>query len=189
MGEPTDDRVLVVMTGLPGSGKTTWGRTLAAELGLPFFDKDDILETLFDQLEVAGVDDRQRLSRASDAVLETVVATSGSAVVASHWRREELSVESGTPTAWLGELADTTVVEVHCGCTWDLAAERFLARDRHPGHHDSARSSADLVAQLQSLAALGPWGLGGLVEVDTSGAVDVNATAAAVRFLSVDRLR
>jgi shikimate kinase len=38
----------VVISGLPGSGKTTLGRRLAPALTLPFIDKDDILDRLFE---------------------------------------------------------------------------------------------------------------------------------------------
>jgi shikimate kinase len=39
---------LVVVSGLPGSGKTTLGRRLAQALNLPLIDKDDILDRLFE---------------------------------------------------------------------------------------------------------------------------------------------
>lgn len=172
---------LVVVTGLPGSGKTTLGRALAIELGLPFFDKDDILETLFDHLPVEQPADRQRLSRASDAVLETVALASGGAVLASFWRREELSSTSGTPTGWLRERERGSVLEVHCVCAPEVAARRFTERRRHPSHLDETRTGDALPAQLESLSALGPWDLGPLVQVDTSGPVDVVATASLVR--------
>ena len=38
----------VVISGLPGSGKTTLGRRLASVLDLPLIDKDDILDRLFE---------------------------------------------------------------------------------------------------------------------------------------------
>ena len=42
------DKPFIVVSGLPGSGKTTVARTLASLLDLPVFDKDEILEQLFD---------------------------------------------------------------------------------------------------------------------------------------------
>ena len=38
---------LVVVSGLPASGKSTVARTLAGALGLPLLDKDVFLEALF----------------------------------------------------------------------------------------------------------------------------------------------
>jgi glucokinase len=169
------------MTGVPGCGKSTLGRSLAIELGLPFFDKDDILETLFDHLPVEQPADRQRLSRASDAVLETVALASGGAVVASFWRREELSTTSGTSTGWLRGRTPGSVVEVHCVCPPEVAARRFAERRRHPGHLDETRTREALLAQLETLSPLGPWDLGPLVQVDTRDPVDVAAAASLVR--------
>ena len=174
---------LIVVTGLPGSGKTTLGRSLAEELGLPSLDKDDILETLFDHVGVASPDDRGRLSRASDAVMESLAGSSTGAVLSSHWRREELSTVSGTPTAWLRDRPAGTVVEVYCDCPPALAAQRFAQRTRHPGHGDGDRTAEDLRAQFEPLAALGPWQIGALVRVDTTRPVDAAAVAHVVRGL------
>jgi hypothetical protein len=81
--------------------------------------------------------------------------------------------ESGTPTGWISPLSGR-VVEVHCGCPAEVAAERFLARKRHDGHLDRNKRSEDLVADLARLAALGPLGIGPLVTVDTSRTVDLD---------------
>ena len=45
---PHVDRFFIVVSGLPGSGKSTLGQQLATALGLPFLDKDTILERLFE---------------------------------------------------------------------------------------------------------------------------------------------
>ena len=50
----------VIVTGLPASGKSTLGRAVAAALGLPMLDKDDILEALFDSLAAERFLARQR---------------------------------------------------------------------------------------------------------------------------------
>ena len=51
---------LLIVNGLPGSGKTTLSRELAPRLGLPLISKDDIKELLFDQL---GWSDREQSKR------------------------------------------------------------------------------------------------------------------------------
>lgn len=171
--------VFVVVSGLPGSGKTTLATPLSKRLGLPLLDKDDLLETLLDELGAELPEDRHRLSRASDALMQTVARASPGAVLSSFWRRESLSPTSGTPTAWLRHLPG--VVEVLCDCPPRTAAERFHARVRHPGHHDSSTSLADSLRHFEQLAATLPLGVGPLVRVDTSLDVDVARLTEAVQ--------
>jgi predicted kinase len=171
--------VFVVVSGLPASGKTTLGRPLSARLGLPLLDKDDVLESLLEGLGAASPDERRRLSRASDAVVERVARVSPAAVLCSFWRRESLSTMSGTPTSWLRELPD--VVEVFCDCSPRVAAERFHSRVRPEGHFDADKSFEDSLCRFEQLAAAGPLAIGPLVRVDTTRNVDVAAVAEAVR--------
>ena len=95
----------VVVTGLPGAGKTTVGRALAVELGVPLLDKDDILEDLLDRSSDPATQ-RPELSRAADAIFIEHAKLQPAAVLVSFWRRPELSTTSGTPTEWLDDLVD-----------------------------------------------------------------------------------
>lgn len=174
-------RLFVVVTGLPASGKSTLGRALGESLRLPFLDKDDILEALFQAVDVGSPDDRSRLSRASDAVLESVAQASQGAVLTSFWRRPSLSTTSGTPTGWLSLLASDVVVEVVCACDPALAASRFANRTRHPSHLDCRSNEAELQSAFALLAQEGPVLGGTPVTVDTAQTVDPDGVAALVR--------
>jgi len=70
----------VVISGLPGSGKTTLGRRLAHALNLPLIDKDDILDRLFESKGVGNAAWRRTLSRESDVILQHEAARSDGAV-------------------------------------------------------------------------------------------------------------
>lgn len=175
-------RILAMLSGLPASGKTTLGRPLSVALGLPLLDKDDILNSLLESLGASTVDERNRLSRASDFVLQTLARVAQGAVVTSFWRQESLSRTAGTPTHWLSEVPDTTVVEVFCQCPPSVAAERFAARHRHPGHFDGRHSAAELRQQFEQFSAAGPLGIGPLIQVDTTLDVDIDGLAQAVRL-------
>ena len=173
----------VVVSGLPASGKTTLARKLAAPLHLPLLDKDTILVAMFKSLGIADTDWRQRLSRASDEILEAVARESRGAVLTSFWRHPSAGGDSGTPTDWLGDLSPSAV-EVHCVCPVETAVARFQNRNRHPGHHDAARPAERLRQQFTEIAALGPLGIGSVVQVDTSQAYDLKAIIAAIRGAS-----
>ena len=91
----------VLISGLPGSGKTTRGRRLAPTLNLPLIDKDDILDRLFESKGVGDAAWRRRLSRESDVILQQEASNSSGAVLASLWRLPGMPSDSGTPTEWL----------------------------------------------------------------------------------------
>jgi glucokinase len=169
----------VVVSGLPGSGKTTLGRRLARALGLPIIDKDEILDRLF---ETKGVGDsvwRRALSRESDAILQRDAGSSNGAVLVSFWRQPGMPEDSGTPTDWLAALS-VHVINIHCVCRPEEAAARFALRARHPGHLDRGGSDAELLASLRDLAALDAIDVGYRIDVDTSREPELDAIVSAV---------
>jgi shikimate kinase len=165
------DRPFVVVSGIPGSGKTTVARTLAPLLRLPLFDKDVILEQLFDAKGVGDASLRRQLSRESDALLQSAVASSTGAVVASFWHVAGMAADSGTPTEWLGALS-RTLVNVHCHCPSQLAAARLIQRSRHPGHLDRTRSIVEVLARIREIPRHSSLGVGEPVVIDTTNAVE-----------------
>lgn len=152
---------LLVVSGLPASGKSSVGALLSEALSLPLIDKDTILEALFDTLGCADRDERFRLSRASDEVLFRLAAASESAVLVNWWEHDSARTR-------LREMA-STVVEVFCDCPVEVAAARFEARRRHPGHHDARRTPAQVEEGVSRMRETfrGPLGIGPVVHVDT----------------------
>jgi len=151
---------------MPGSGKSTLGRSLSVALDVPYLDKDEILERLFETRGIGDIAWRQELSRASDEELIRSVQASDGVVVSSFWRSPGTSAASGTAIEWLAEL-NRPVVEIYCFCDAETAASRFISRKRHPGHLDASRSHQQLLDQLHRLAEAGPLRVGELIVVDT----------------------
>jgi hypothetical protein len=171
----------VVISGLPGSGKTTLGRRLVPALKLPLIDKDDILDRLFESKGVGNAEWRRTLSRESDLILQReAMSSNGGAILASFWRLPGMPSDSGTLTDWL-DVASHHVINVHCACDLEVAASRFLQRRRHPGHLDGESSSAEVLTSLRKLAQLPPLDIGQRIEVDTSEEPNLTDVVRAIR--------
>ncbi len=171
----------VVVTGVPGCGKSTVGRALAEHLDFPYFDKDQILETLLEAAECADEETRHRLSRDADQRLEAEALACRKAVLDSFWRHPSAQTESGTPSAWLGGPGIRSV-EVLCTCAPELAATRFLNRRRHTGHRDTSWNFDSLVVQSREVMRNLPLRVGALSEVDTGAPVNTRQLAAQVQI-------
>ncbi len=132
--------VLIIISGAPAAGKTTLGRRLSADLGLPFVAKDDIKETLFDSLGWKDREWSRKLGRATYELLyyftEMQLLAGQSFVVESNFRPEY-------STAKFLELQQThgfVPIQILCRAEDEVLRERYRRRarsgERHPGHVD-----------------------------------------------------
>ena len=166
----------IVVTGLPASGKTTIGRKIAAQLGIPFLDKDDFLEELYDVRGLGDAAWRQRLSLESNDQFKAAAIQQNRVVLVSHWRPQTMQGPSGTPVDWLRENYQT-VIELYCKCAVDVAAERFKSRIRHPGHLDSRRDLAETIDWLNVYQSHLPVGIGQQIIIDSTDNIDIKTFA------------
>src|SRR5579883_2796658 len=174
-------RQFVVVSGLPASGKTTLALELGSRLHLPVIGKDEILESLFASKGTGDVAWRRLLSRESDQILQEQAIASSGAILVSFWRLPGMDADSGTPIEWISELG-ARVVNVHCVCQTEIAAERFFRRSRHPGHLDGQRSYPDILASLKKLASFEEVKIGARIEVDTSRPIELEALAREIQI-------
>jgi hypothetical protein len=169
------ERGFIIVSGPPGSGKTTLAVPLAQRLGLPLLSKDAIKETLHDHLPamVEPLDWSRALGGASMELIWTLAASFSAGVLEANFRPA-----SAYEHQRLAALP-APLVEVFCRCDLALAAERYNARHRAGGRHPThvlGEVSVEMLAEFDWPMALGP-----VIEVDTTAAVDVEALTASVR--------
>lgn len=160
-------RRTIVLSGAPGTGKTTVATRLAQDLGFPLLSLDAIKEALGDLL---GTGDEDWSDLVGDAAAEVVFRLNRSfvdAIVEGWWRRKRRERA-------LNEFVGC--IEVFCTCDPDLAEERMRFRHgagRHPIHRDVINplvhtKVAELVRTVQ------PLGVGRtLIEIDTTQDLDL----------------
>lgn len=171
---------LVIISGLPATGKTVLSRKLAQHTGLPLLSKDTIKEILFNGV---GHGDRawgEKLNVPTydllDYVVEQEVAAKHSLIIEtpydSDFRKEKYLA--------LQEKYGFTCIQVLCYAEPQVLIQRFIDRigasDRHPGHNDAA-ALEDFKASIREAGKVEPLPLKGKVyEIDMTDFAAVNET-------------
>ena len=168
--------LLVVVTGMPSSGKTTVAESLARRLSLPLIAKDAIKESLYDSLGADDVSSSAVLGRAAYALIfalaRTTLASGVSLIVEANFFRDQEPEFASLP--------EHRLVQVHCEAPLAILLERYPGRSRHRGHHD-AEKIQELPGRFESGAHAALRLRGDLVELDTTRPVDIDALAEQIR--------
>ncbi len=137
----TGKPLLIIVNGLPGTGKTTLARRLAADVGLPAFSRDGLYETLYDALDCGAAGLPSEMGAAAYALLydvaRAVLAAGQPVIVEGFFGRPDLR---RAEFQHLRQDHDFEPLEILCKADGQVLLQRFLARmaseERHRGHLD-----------------------------------------------------
>ena len=170
--------LLLVVTGMPSSGKTTVAEGLARRLRLPLIAKDEIKESLYDSLGASDVATSAHLGRAAYALIfalaRACLDSGASVVVEANFFRDQEAEFTTLPAHRL--------VQLHCQTPLATLSERYANRSRHAGHHD-AEKIKELPARFESGVHDALNLPGDLTELDTTQPVDLDTLAAKISKL------
>jgi glucokinase len=161
------DRVVLV-NGLPASGKSKLGAELAVRLGWTFLSKD-VLKEQFGELAWPQVSSARLGGLALDTLYALAGAIEGGVVLDAIWlsTRDRPFLDAGLAT-----MGEPRVVEVWCDIPASLSRERFELRmpTRHPMHESWRPGFWDEAGPITENP----------IRVDTSREVDIDRLAGLV---------
>ncbi|MDD4353956.1 MAG: ATP-binding protein, partial [Candidatus Nanoarchaeia archaeon] len=169
--------LVIIITGLQCSGKTTLGKNLSKELKIPFISKDDIKEILFDDLGWKDKEWSIKLGSASYDLLyyitEELLKVNNSLIIETNFypklAKKRLSI--------LKDKYSFTPFQIKCFADGEVLFDRFKKRSesklRHPGHIDGGRIEEWKPVLLRG--KIETINIGGeLLEIDTTDFEKIN---------------
>jgi len=168
--------IIVLVSGLSGTGKSTLAKIIAKEFELPYFSKDMFKELLFDELGYLDREWSKKLGKTSYAILykitDSLLKTGKSFILESNFKPEvdrEIFLK-------LQKEYSFKIVEVLCFADGKVLFERFKQRaesgQRHPGHVDHLCYEEQEKILLKGKAE--SMNLGEVIEVETTDFEKVN---------------
>ena len=130
--------LLIILLGPVSSGKSTIGKKISKELSLPFINKDDIKEIIFNS---SGWEDKKyskKVGREAYAILyysiNYILKSASSVIVEANFTHEL----SSKKIKELLKKNNAKLLQLNCWAKKGILTERFKERNklkiRHPGH-------------------------------------------------------
>ncbi|MDU0203937.1 AAA family ATPase [Paenibacillus sp. MAH-36] len=165
---------VIIINGLPGTGKTTLAKRLEQDLRIPLFSRDGIYETLYDALDCQNNGCPPLMAPASFtmlyAIASTLLSAGQSMMIEGFFGRPELR---SAEFLKLQRASGFEPIQILCRTEGKVLLERFLtrmgAKERHAAHADLEWIEQEENKARISRGDLTPLTLGGtMIEIDTT---------------------
>lgn len=136
-GKGCDKMYMIVIAGMPASGKSTLAAAISKELGLPIIAKDKLKESLFDVLGFENYQQKRNLDHAANALLisvsESMILSDTPVILDNNF--DSISAETFND---LCDKYDCNCITLMLGGETEAFYQRYVERDRmhlrHLGH-------------------------------------------------------
>lgn len=166
---------LIIINGLPATGKTTLAEPLSRELQIPLISKDSIKEFLFDKL---GSKDRRWSKTLGGLSYEFIYAITDTMLDEGQSIMIENAFEVAFAKPRLEHIISKhspDVLEVYCYTSPAVRKQRFVVRNesgnRHAGHSDHENYQEN--TGPEPLDKYAPLELGHMLRIDTTNILDI----------------
>ncbi|MGO4744982.1 AAA family ATPase [Serratia quinivorans] len=166
----TGGKTVILVNGVPASGKSTVARALAHHFALPYLSLDGIKEPFMARLDNMDRELNRRLGYAAYQAIWSMVAQAPQPCiyVIDAWfgfqPRDQLR-------QYLHEAGVTQVLEVWNQISGELAAERYAART---GQRPQGHPGTEYLPELRALAARAmPMALGPVLRIEQAQPLDI----------------
>ena len=125
---------IIVLTGMPASGKSTIAGKLSAEFDMPILEKDALKEELFDTIGFACYAEKRKLDIAANAVLlrsvEALLSKKIPMIIDNNF-----DTESAKRLIEILNRYQCTCITIFLGGETDAFYKRYVERDNRHGRH------------------------------------------------------
>lgn len=171
---------LIIVHGLPGTGKTTIATELSKRLRLPVFAKDALKERMFDALGYSDKTWSRNVSHAShrimDLIIEQELGTGRSLIIEGNFKPD---IDSKRFQQLL-EKNHAKCIQILCWADGEALYERFQERESSPGRHPAhvlPEVPRDLVKALLAPGKAHPLDVADqTIQIDTTDFSNVDFT-------------
>lgn len=171
---------IVVVSGMPGAGKSTLAQRLRDELDVALFSLDTVKEAIVDGLGTEVPEDRFAIRLAARHVVVGLAAANPQGCLIDVWINPDRDDSSFADA--LRAIGGASFVEVVCRVPVEVALERYARRNRHAAHLPMDDATSQRIRDAAPL--MGPLGLGPYLDVDTVFPVEGGALEEVVSWLA-----